>query len=397
MQAAWRAEPPLAPPTVLPALPAGTQVSSFDVGVTAFTSPSVGWTVVGGLTDCWLLRTDDAGQTWTPRLSCPTQIRTLSAFGARGVGLVVGVAPTRDKVNGHGVGTGDYGSVMVGTEDAGSTWAVGTPPRPKELTGIYHLLSARRLSALAAPIGHARRHVVRTDDGGASWAAVPCLIDHPAVRVAFSSTSHGVLVAADRSAADVLYATGDGGQTWTRVTLPPPPGVPASAEILLQPVIKPGAPALLVLKASPGRRSRQGGWRGHYAYLQDGGMHKWSGPYRLPPSQMGPDVPVTLVFGGDGRFWAAAGHDIWVASTLDGPWEHRPVPLPGVQMLGATWDPRLAPVPTETVIADIAPVGGGVVWLTSTRGTALGGLPSGQLYRSEDGGVRWTKLMVESR
>lgn len=260
---------------------------------------------------------------------------------------------------------------------------------------MYHLLSAWRLWAVAAPVGHAHRDVVRTDDGGAWRATVPCLIGHPAVGAAFSPASHGVLAAADRFAADVLYATGDGGQTWTRVTLPPP-GVPASAEILLQPVIKPGTPALLVLKAGPGRGSSQGGWRGHYAYVQDGGMHEWSGPYRLPSSQMGPDVPVKLAPGADGRFRAAAGHDVWVASALDGPWEHRLVPLPGVQMPGASWDPRLAPVPTETVIAGIAPAGGGGVWLTSTRGTGLGGVPSGELYRSEDDGMRWTKLMVGS-
>lgn len=420
MQAApaWRPEPSLAPPTVLSALPAGTQVSGFDVGVTAFTSPSEGWAVVGGLHDCWLLRTDDAGETWTPQLASPTQIRTLSAFGAREAGLVVNVAPARHKVNGHAVAAGDdYGHVMVGTQDTGRTWTVGTPPRPKELTGMY-LLSARRLWAVAR-VAPARREVVhtddggaswvsvefsrdpgiyllvRTDDGGASWASVPCLIDYPATGVAFSSAGHGVLTAADRLA-EVLYATGDGGQTWTRVTLPPPPGVPRSAEILLHPVIKPGAPALLVLAAGPGRGSGQGGWRGHYAYVQDGALHQWSGPYRLPSSQMGPDVPFKLAPGADGRLWVAAGHDVWVAPALDGPWEHRPVPLPGVQMLGASWDPRLAPLPTETVIADIAPVSDGVVWLTSTRGRGLGGVPSGELYRSEDDGVRWTKLMVES-
>lgn len=105
MQAApaWRPEPPLAPPAVLPALPAGTQVSGLDAGVTAFTSPGEGWAVAGGLTGCWLLRTDDAGETWTPRLASPAQIRTLFAFGAREAGLAVDAAPARHKVNGHGV------------------------------------------------------------------------------------------------------------------------------------------------------------------------------------------------------------------------------------------------------------------------------------------------------
>jgi hypothetical protein len=57
----------------------------------------------------------------------------------------------------------------------------------------------------------------------------------------------------------------------------------------------------------------------------------------------------------------------------------------------------LAPLPSLEVIADIAPVDDGVVWLTTTHGASIGAVPSGQLYRSEDDGAHWTHLAVESR
>jgi hypothetical protein len=85
------------------------------------------------------------------------------------------------------------------------------------------------------------------------------------------------------------------------------------------------------------------------------------------------------VMGGDGRVWAGSGHEAWVAHDLAGRWEHRPLPLP-----------------EDEVIADLTPVGDGVLWLTTTRFTAPGTPPSGELYRSADDGVHWARLSVQS-
>jgi hypothetical protein len=42
---------------------------------------------------------------------------------------------------------------------------------------------------------------------------------------------------------------------------------------------------------------------------------------------------------------------------------------------------------TTEVVEDIAPVGGGVVWLTTNHG---------RLFRNEHDGEHWTELTVES-
>jgi hypothetical protein len=54
------------------------------------------------------------------------------------------------------------------------------------------------------------------------------------------------------------------------------------------------------------------------------------------------------------------------------------------------------PLPDDEIIADIAPAGHGVLWLTTTRGHPMVPTPSGELYRSEDDGAHWIRLSVAS-
>jgi hypothetical protein len=84
-----------------------------------------------------------------------------------------------------------------------------------------------------------------------------------------------------------------------------------------------------------------------------------------------------LAFGPDGQVCAASGRDLWVADDLAGAWEHRPVPLPAAE-----------------TVADVAPVGAGVLWLTATRRPAPGTPPGGRLYRTDNGGATWTPVPV---
>jgi len=346
------------------------------VGETAFATPAAGWAMVGAPAVCRLLYTEDAGATWTPQLAWQgAPIGRLTAFDACRAGLVLGLTPEANDVNGYPVGGGDYAAVFASTEDAGTTWTVGSAPDPKAFTGMFHFLTPRRLWLLTAPIGHyPRTDVARTEDGGATWTKNGSPENLPFTQVAFSTVTDGLLIAAEGFRNDILYVTGDGGTTWTRQPLAPPPGLPATAETLLSPVIRSGDPVLLLRAYS--RRQSTPRWAGSYAYLGTDRGQTWSGPHRLPmaPSWTQPDLAVP---GRDGRFWAASGHDIWVADDLGGPWRHQPAQLPADQL-----------------IANIAPVGDGVLWLTTTRYPSPGTPPSGMLYRSEDDGEHWARLAV---
>jgi photosystem II stability/assembly factor-like uncharacterized protein len=391
--AEWTAAPAANTPIEVAAAAAPRQVSGLEVGVTAFASPTAGWAFVGAPAVCRLLYTDDAGATWRTQLAWDGNILgRLTAFSAREAGLALGLTPYADTVNGYPVSGGDYTAVFARTRDAGATWTLASPPHPvKTFTGLFHFRTPQHLWALMRPFGrHTWTLLTRTQDGGASWQLTEDRGDRPLVHVAFSSSTDGVAVAVDDQRSDILYTTDDGGDTWTRTILPPPP-VPTNAMATLTPSVRTGTPTLLILQVGTRPKQAPAGWTGTYAYLRDG--QGWSGPHRLPKTHTGPELAVV---GADGRFWAASGQDLWVAKTLAGPWEHRPVPLSGEHPGTPPWDPRLVPLPSLEVIADIAPVGDGVVWLTTTHGASIGSVPSGKLYRSEDDGAHWTRLAVES-
>jgi len=253
------------------------QVSGLPVGATAFASPAAGWAVSGALAGFRLLYTEDAGATWTPQLAWyGAHYGKVSAFDSRRAGLVLGMWRKAAEVNGYPVGGGqvfagapDAGAAwFAGTQDAGATWTLGTPPDRQG--SMFHFLTPRQVWLLISVLGHyPRTEMARTEDGGATWSRIECP-DDGFIRFAFSSATDGLAVAADRHRADILYATTDGGTIWTRESLAAPPGVPASAETWLIPVIRPGVGTLLLLRALSRRESSRPRWEATFAYAHLG-------------------------------------------------------------------------------------------------------------------------------
>jgi photosystem II stability/assembly factor-like uncharacterized protein len=380
--ARWRAVPATATPVCVPAAAAPRRAHGFDVGETAFAAPAAGWAVVGAPGVSRLLYTDNAGATWTPQLAWHGGLLgRLTAFDARRAALLLMLPPGDGDVNGYPVAGGGWTPVIARTEDAGATWTLVPVPDPPGFTGMFHFLTPHRLWLLRQT-DHlpTRTHVAHTGDGGITWNESAAPEHVPFARIVFTDETAGLLVApADDAARDALYVTTDTAGTWTRQPLDPPADVPRTAETSLDPVARPGAPLLLLLQAGVRQASPQQRWVRSYAYLGTDDGRTWSGPHRLPtaPTWTRPDL---AVLDRDGRVWAASGHDVWTAGDLDGPWEHRSVPLPADQL-----------------IADLAPAGAGALWLTTTRYPSPGTRPSGLLYRSEDGGAHWTRLTVEAR
>lgn len=383
-------EPTTGGPMRLTARATAPVAPGLGAGRTAFASPTAGWACLGGPTDHVLMRTDDGGATWHPRLSWRgQQPGPLTAFDADRAAVILGLWPPHTEVNGRRVAADRPVALAAGTDDGGATWTLSPSLDPHGFMGACHFLAPHRLRLPSRPDRYDEPwRLAGTDDGGATWTSAAGPDGLPILQAAFTTDRDGVLVTIDRRRADVLWTTRDGGETWTRTPLPAPPEVPAHATTWLTPVVQPGRPALLLLRAERHNQA-PAPWAGTYAYLDVGGS--WAGPYRLPMTPSGPDIGVA---GPDGRFWAAAGHDLWDADDLAGPWRHRTVPLRAEHLRAEPWDRTLAPVLTTEVVADLAPVGAGVLWLTSTHGAGLGGVPSGRLFRSDDDGDTWTELTV---
>jgi hypothetical protein len=370
----WRPVPALAAPIVVPASGAPPVVPGEPVRAAAFVSATTGWAVVGSDRPMsWLLRTEDGGVSWICQLAWPgIVLGRLRVFDANRAALLIGLWPThRNDVNGVPVAEGEpFAYFIAGTQDAGATWALGSPP-DRNGAGAFFLNPDEVWLRMPAPGSGVTTGLARTSDGGATWERADGIGRLPVIDAVFSSPRDGLIVEQDGDRADLLRATADGGRTWTPRPVPPPPGLPKTAETWLFPVLGPEPGRLLTVRAVARTRRIPGPrWEGVWAYARDG--DGWSGPHRLPsaPASLDRDL---LVPGPDGRLWAASGHDVWSADDIAGPWWHRRVPLPA-----------------EEAISDVHPVGDGVIWLTT--GVGVGG---GGLYRGD--GETWTRVPVVTR
>jgi photosystem II stability/assembly factor-like uncharacterized protein len=230
----WRAVPALAAPIQVSASGAPQRVSGDVVRASTFASATTGWAAVRADTppiSC-LLRTEDAGTTWTCQLAWSGDVLgRLHAFDGHRASLLLGLrSGFRNEINGLPVAAGEpFYHFVAGTQDAGATWTLGSPV-DRHTAGAYFLSPLQIWLQVHVPGSDFTSDLARTEDCGATWSRIDGTGYPPMIQVSFSSAADGLLIEQDQHRADILYSTTDAGETRTRRHLPPPRGVPKSAE-----------------------------------------------------------------------------------------------------------------------------------------------------------------------
>jgi photosystem II stability/assembly factor-like uncharacterized protein len=186
-----------------PAATAGS--SNSQLAAVDFVSPTTGW--VAATLDSGsfaVLRTSDAGSSWTTQLAGTTDQRTfyLRFFDSRrGVLGLMGPRPA-----------------LYRTADGGQTWSM----RP--LGSAAYLLSMSFADGDHGWLLFHTGELFRTADGGGSWTKLgaPVAAGDEAYHVQFSDREVGWLGSASEK--PVAYKSVDGGVSWQQVPLPAPVG-----------------------------------------------------------------------------------------------------------------------------------------------------------------------------
>lgn len=157
----------------------------------------------------------------TPSIALTWQV-TPTGSTARLRGLA---AVSRDVV--WVAGTGPAGGTVLRTSDAGATWTAVAPPQAAGLDlRDVEATSASHAVVLASGMGSASR-ILLTDDGGATWTESFRNNDERAFYdcLAFSTPERGLAVSDPVDGVFRFVETSDGGRTWTPVN---PDGMPAA-------------------------------------------------------------------------------------------------------------------------------------------------------------------------
>ena len=196
------------------AAPSDKPSASYQLAAVDFVTPTTGWVVAeGGPHDFAVLRTTDAGKTWTRQLQ-----------GSAGV--IGEYVRFFDSANGVLVLLGPQ-AAMYKTRDGGRTWS-----RHELSQGGGYVWSAEfvdpdhgwLLAQVSTESAMSQEALLRTQDGGSTWVSLgsPVLQRDLAYRVVFANSTDGWLYS--QSAGPYAYKTQNGGATWRRVALPEPPG-----------------------------------------------------------------------------------------------------------------------------------------------------------------------------
>lgn len=230
------------PPADFDPLQPGQKIRLTSIGMV---DKMTGWGIgqIEGQASDILLLTSDGGRAWqnrTPRAALqtppPQGLSATAFFGPGGLAWVL--------FTGREAYT-PSGQVVWRTSDYGQTWQASAELSleglPTEHFFPDHLgfLDERRgwlMARLGAGMSHDYIAVFLTDDGGQTWQRVldpqrtPALMACPKTGLAFSTPLNGWLTGDCPGLMPglFLYSTRDGGETWQPVSLPVPPGQPAS-------------------------------------------------------------------------------------------------------------------------------------------------------------------------
>jgi len=190
--------------------PSGNVLASYRLAAVDFVTSTTGWVVMEMPPHNFsVLRTVDAGETWTRQLGgAAGEIGEYVHFFGAANGVLVPLGPE---------------PALYKTSDAGVTWSRHALPEAGGYVWSADFIDARHGWLLAQGPTEGQS-LLRTSDGGASWTALgnPVLYSDWAYRVIFANATHGWLYS--QSSGPYAYTTTNGGTTWRRIPLPAPKG-----------------------------------------------------------------------------------------------------------------------------------------------------------------------------
>jgi photosystem II stability/assembly factor-like uncharacterized protein len=179
----------------------------------AFATPADGWLTTACLSLAGsLLATHDGGAHWAPQpLPLPASACTPSLCLASAPQFF---GPTGFLTIDHG-GRSPY---LLVTHDTGATWHAEPVPAAAGPFGAAHFFDARDgLLVPAVEQDTPGRVLYATSDGGRTWTPVRLgLRFQPGMTVDFTSPEAGFAWNFDAAGVPPIYATANGGRTWTR-------------------------------------------------------------------------------------------------------------------------------------------------------------------------------------
>ena len=259
-----------------------------------------------------ILRTVDGGSTWTPQPSGTTNVLWGVSFTDAGTGTVVGDAGT-----------------ILRTTDGGATWSRQSSGTADRLNGVSFT------SANTGTIVGANGTILRTVDGGVTWKPQSSGTRNWLYGVSFISANTGFVV----GDGGVILRTTNGGATWT----------PQSSGFL---------GSLFAISFADASTGIAVGARGAVLRITDGGA-TWT------QDSSGTTSALFAVASTDAGARTAVGDQGTILRTTD---------------RGDTWKAQSRSATSNTLIA--------VFFTDSSTGTVVGG--NGTILRTTDGGVTWT-------